>query len=74
MSAVATAFALTLDEVLAESLEALAAGSGGACVVCGEHAFAVRERDGTTTHLCRSCGSTLEELSEDLAAMDWALA
>jgi hypothetical protein len=70
MTAVATAFALTLDEVLAESLEALAAGCGGPCIVCGERAFAVRERDGTTTHLCRGCGSSLEELAEDTP--DWA--
>jgi hypothetical protein len=71
MAAVATAYALTLDEVLASSLEALAAGAGGCCVVCGDRAVAIRERDGTTTHLCRGCGSSLEEVPGDDVLQDW---
>jgi hypothetical protein len=71
MAAVATAYALTLDEVLASSLEALSDGVGAACVVCGERAFAVRERDHRTTHVCRGCGSSLEDVSSDDGFRPW---
>ena len=67
MRAVAELPTPTLDDALAGALESLADGHGADCLVCGERAFAVRERTGRTIHSCRTCGSTLEnQLAEAL--------
>ena len=63
MSALAAAPILTLDELLAEVLDGLAAGSGCACLVCGERAEPVCDADGVHALVCRGCGSMLEDSS-----------
>ena len=61
MSALAVAPILTLDELLAEVLDGLAAGYGCACLVCGERAEPVCDSDGVRSHVCCGCGSVLED-------------
>ena len=51
---------MTLDDAIVEIFEALDHGRGAECMVCGERAFAVRERTGKMVHACRACGATLE--------------
>jgi hypothetical protein len=57
----ATAYTRTLDEMLAELLDAAASGRGTCCVVCGETATIVHRSTGPREHECRSCGSVLED-------------
>ena len=57
----ATAPTRTLDEALAEILDAAATGRRASCVVCGETATVVRRSAGPLVHECRSCGSVLED-------------
>jgi hypothetical protein len=61
MSVLATAPTRTLDEALAEILDAAATGRGASCVVCGETATIIHRRPGPLLHECRSCGSVLED-------------
>ena len=60
----ATAPTRTLDEMLAEILDAAATGRGSSCVVCGEMATIVHRSAGPRLHECRSCGSVLEDEPE----------
>jgi hypothetical protein len=57
----ATAPTRTLDEALAEILDAAATGRGTSCVVCGETATIIHGGTGPLLHACRSCGSVLED-------------
>ena len=56
----AVAGGLTLDEALADALDALDRGEEGTCAVCGGEAFPVLRRSGAVAHVCRSCTSSLE--------------
>ena len=56
----ATAPTRTLDEMLAEILDAAATGRGTCCVVCGETATIVHRSAGPVLHECPSIGSVLE--------------
>ena len=58
---IATTPTRTLDEALAEILDAAATGHGTPCVVCGE---TVHRSAGPVLHECRSCGSVLEDEPE----------
>jgi hypothetical protein len=64
MSVLATAPTRTLDEVLAEILDAAATGRIASCVVCGETATVIHRSAGPLLHECRSCGSVLEDEPE----------
>ena len=68
MLAVAEPMTMTLDDALAGALEALTAGRGAGCLVCGGRAFAARERTGLAVHSCRTCGSTLEHAVDESIA------
>lgn len=57
----ATAPTRTLDEMLAEILDAAATGHGASCLVCGETAIIVHRSAGLLVHECRCCGSVLED-------------
>jgi hypothetical protein len=57
----ATAPTRTLDEALAEILDAAATGRGTSCVVCGETTTVIHRGTGPLLHECRSCGSVLED-------------
>ena len=57
----ATAPTRTLDEALAEILDAATTGRGTSCVVCGETATVTHRDAGPVFHECRSCGSVLED-------------
>jgi hypothetical protein len=61
MSVLATAPTRTLDEALAEILDAAATGHGASCVVCGETATIVHLSAGPLLYECRACGSVLED-------------
>jgi hypothetical protein len=61
MSVLATAPTRTLDEMLAEILDAAATGRGTCCLVCGETATVIHRSAGPRLHECRSCGSVLED-------------
>jgi hypothetical protein len=61
MNALAAAPSLTLDELLAEVLDGLDAGSPCACLVCGERADPDRDATGVASLTCRGCGSVLED-------------
>jgi hypothetical protein len=61
MPVLATAPTRTLDEMLAEVLDAAATGRGTSCVVCGETATIVHRGARPLLHECRSCGSVLED-------------
>lgn len=60
----ATAPTRTLDQALAEILDAAATGHGASCVVCGETATIVHRSAGPLRYECRSCGSVLEDEPE----------
>ena len=64
MSVLATAPTRTLDEMLAEILDAAATGHRTSCVVCGETAIVLHRSAGPLLHECRSCGSVLEDEPE----------
>ena len=52
----------TLDDLLAEVLDALAGGVGPACLACGGATLVVRQRDGALSATCRTCATVLESV------------